>query len=402
MSHDFDIQRFFQRAPREWLQRYFEERGVLINFDWSTLGKRRIDGLYDAWLELGQETQETLGDDFRNIQLLATEAGKLAILDEAREVDDPAKVAEELEKLEDFYACAFWALLDREALWDGAIFYAAADSKPKAYWRKRINMPALGRPANRTDAEKLKQAVGQLFKDKEARGGICECHNYRRGDREYYFLYPQGHRQTSIEYDHQGQWTKRPYRPAFEIIIVHEDKKRLLSIWHQGSMDRVKDIQVLFAQHVLGTEIERDNPKDNRVYDLSRFLDPDYQLELADEHGIHRAPIRKIRVLKIGPDSHSIRIELGPDCADHVLHRRLQTAVVDIPRSMLRVTSVGITATFEPQGSEKSGRTRSFEMNTPNTCSLDNTPKGIVLQRMLADNGIEPQVQAANEDDAGD
>ena len=127
MSHDFDIQRFFQRAPREWLQRYFEERGVLINFDWSTLGKRRIDGLYDAWLELGQETQETLGDDFRNIQLLATEAGKLAILDEAREVDDPAKVAEELEKLEDFYACAFWALLDREALWDGAIFYAAAD-----------------------------------------------------------------------------------------------------------------------------------------------------------------------------------------------------------------------------------------------------------------------------------
>jgi hypothetical protein len=69
---------------------------------------------------------------------------------------------------------------------------------------------------------------------------------------------------------------------------------------------------------------------------------------------------------------------------------------------MLRVTSIGITATFEPQGNEKSGRTRTFEINTPNTCSLDNTPKGIVLQRMLADNGIEPQVQATDEDDTGD
>ena len=394
MSHDFDIQRFFQRAPREWLQRYFDERGVLTDFDWSTLGKRRVDGLYHAWLGLDQETQATLGDDFRNIQLLATEAGKLAILDEAREVDEPAKVAEELEKLEDFYACAFWALLEREALWDGAIFYAAADSRPKTYWRKRINMPVLGRPAKGTDAEKLKQAVGQLFQDKEARGGICECHNYRRGDREYYFLYPQGHRQTSIEYDHHGQWTKRPYRPAFEIILVHEDKKRLLSIWHKGSMERVKDLQVLFAQHVLGADIARDNPKDNRVYDLSRFLNPDYELTLAEEHGIRRASIRKIRVFVKGPNPHSIRIELGEKCPDHVLHERLQKAVSDIPRPMLRIASVGITATFEPQDQEKSGKTRSFEINTPNTCSLDNTPKDIVLQRMLADNGIEPRLEA--------
>ena len=402
MSHDLDIRRFFQRAPREWLQRYFNERGVFSDFDWGKVKIRNVDALYDAWLQLDNTTQESLSEDFRNIQLLATSAGKMAILDEAKQVDDPNIVAEELAKLDGYFQCAFWALLERRRIWDGAIFFAAADGKPKRYWRKRINLPKLRHQPSKADAEGLAEAVGRLFREKEARGHFCQCERYRRGQKVYYFLYPQDHPQTPLEYDEKGQCTKRPCKFAFEIVMIHDPAEGTLSIWHEGSKDRVKDLQVLFAKHVLKEVIQRESPKDDRVYDLTRFMDPDYRLTLPSALGIKSAAIRKVRVLKTGPEPHWIRIDLAANCPDHVLHHRLQAATRDIPRSMLKVTLVGIQARFELQGDESGNRPRTFEISAPNSCSLENTPKDILLQRMLVENDVEPRQKAPANGDSRD
>ena len=53
----------------------------------------------------------------------------------------------------------------------------------------------------------------------EGRGAYCTVAPYHRGERDYYFAYPQDHRQTSIEYT-EGQMTRRPYNPAFEIVLA--------------------------------------------------------------------------------------------------------------------------------------------------------------------------------------
>ena len=45
--------------------------------------------------------------------------------------------------------------------------------------------------------------------------------------------------------------TRRPHRPAFEIIFIHDDVQRTLSIWHQGKRERIGDLQVAFAKAVL-------------------------------------------------------------------------------------------------------------------------------------------------------
>ncbi len=55
----------------------------------------------------------------------------------------------------------------------------------------------------------------------------------------------------------KGEITKRPHNPAFEIIFVHDDEQQTLSIWHDGSMDRVKDLQVAFSKAVLSATIPR-------------------------------------------------------------------------------------------------------------------------------------------------
>jgi len=398
MAHELDIRRFFQRAPKSWLQRYFQERSVLDDLDWNQVGVRKVDPLLDAWLALDVTVREQHSEDFRNIQLLATPAGKMAIVDEASEVGDPNAVAEALENLDDLYSCAFWTLLEQPRLWEGAVFFAEADSRPKRYWRKRINLPPLSRPAGKSEADRLGAAVAKVFREKEARGTFCHCHQYRRGGKIYYFLYPQDHLQTPLEYDDKGDALKRPHRFAFDVIIIHDDQERTLSIWHDGSKDRVKDLQVIFAREVLGAEIQRDSDKDDRIYDLNRFMDPDYQIELPEGLPIKSASVRKIRVHVFGPNARTIRIDLSHDCPDHVLHESLESALRDIPRSLVKVTLVGIRAEFEPQRDQKRNCSRTFEIISPNSCSLRTTPNDIVLQRMLTLNGLEPRQEEPSDD----
>jgi hypothetical protein len=272
------------------------------------------------------------------------------------------------------------------------------NSKPKRYWRKRINLPRLGRSPTDADGQALSGALTKLFREKEGRGAHCVVHQYRRGprgEREYYFAYPQDHRQTAIEYE-KGEMTRRPHNPAFEIIFIHNDEEQTLSIWHEGSIERVKDLHVMFADAVLRERISRNSPRDNRVYDLDELLDPEFTFNVPPELGIANVELRKLRILVVGKNDHAVRIDLGPDTPAGVLHQRLEAALRDIPRSMRRVSLVGIKVTFELRPGEKQAKTRSFEVAWPNSCSLQNDSYGIVIQRMLVDHGIEARPPDAN------
>jgi len=400
MALDLDIRSFFRKAPRDWLRRYFDRHAALGDFDWQALKVRNIRPLHEAWLRLAPQLQQRMADDFRNITLLATANGKLAIIDEAEFHPGTEGIAAQLAELEDFYACAFWAYLEQPKLWNGAVFFAAADGKPKRYWRKRINMPRLGRTPTNTDARKLGLAISRVLTELEGRGAFCEVHPYRRRQAEYFFAYPQDHRQTSHEYDESGRWTKRPYNPAFEIIFIHDDVRQTLTIWHQGSADRVKDLQVAFAKAVLETDVPRHSPKDTRVYALGDFMRPDFMLIPSAELGIKAVELRKLRVQVLGIDKHTIRIDLAPDCAPHVLFERIASATRDIEPSRLRVSQVSIRVTFELRPGEDKNRWRSFEITWPNTCSLQNEGDDLLIQRMLEENGIEPRHRKSDGDQA--
>jgi hypothetical protein len=401
MALDLDIRSFFRKAPRDWLKRYFTQHGALLDFDWRSTGRASNDLLHQAFHGLDEETRLRMTDDFRNVTLLASPAGKLAIIDEAAQHGETEGFTDQLAQLEDFQACAFWTYFERPKYWDGAVFFAAADTKPKRYWRKRINMPAFGRRVADADGTALARALGRLFMEREARGAYCTVHTYHRGDRDYYFAYPQDHRQTSIEYD-EGQMTKRPYNPAFEIILVHNDRDRTLSIWHQGQAERVRDLQVAFARAVLKADIPRDSPRDTRVYDLSMFARSDFQLTGLAKHGIERAEVRRLRLHVLAPHKHSIIIDIGANTPNHVLFDRIKAVTQGLASSAIRVSQAGLRVTFELKPNDKKQRVRNFELNWPNSCSLHNDGYDVVIQRMLVENGIEPRQSDSGPDDSGE
>lgn len=311
MAHDFDIRKFFRQAPREPLRRYFCKFEILLDFDWTSIGPRKVEPLFQAFNALDEKLKLRVGQDFHHLQLIGSAGGKVVIIDEAQYHADPEPVASALAELPDPLSCAFWVYFERQDLWKGALFFAIADLKPRRRWRKRRNLPKLGRKPRKQDAEALARAASQVFLQREARGANCTAESYRRSRKEYYFVYPQDHRSQSNEYDDEGEWTRRPYNPAFEIIFVHDDDDQSLTIWHDGSMDRVKDLQVAFAEAVLGQEIPRNSPKDERVYDLEVFRDPDLVFKPRADLGIERVEIRKLALRTFGASQHTTRIELG-------------------------------------------------------------------------------------------
>ncbi len=398
MAESLDLPQFFRRAPHEWLQRYFGSRGVLDDFDWTTVSVRKVDELVEAWLRLSEAERTLMLEDFFNIKMLATPAGKLQMIDEAPFHGLDNVVATKLAELDDIYACAFWLMLTHEKCWNGAVFYAAADGKQRRYWRKRNNMPVLGRQPTDEDGKALGEAITALFRKKEARGDYCVVRQYRRGkngEREYYFAYPQDHKQNTIQFQ-DGEMIKRPYNPAFEIIFVHNDAERTLTIWHRGRADRVKDLQVAFAKAVLKQDIPKESARDDRVYDLSCFLDRAFEFRPAPELGIAKVEVRKLGVRILGEDAHTHSIELAANTRPHVLAERVAAATSGVPTTMVRVARVGCLVIFEPKGDERDGKERRFELVWPASCSLQNDPHGVVIERMLADHGIEPRSPPAD------
>lgn len=338
-------------------------------------------------------------EDFRNLAMLSTTLGKVQIMDEAQYWGEAEGLGKIFEELEDPGACAFWTFFERPKWWNGAVFLASADNKPKRPWRTRINLPKLGRKPNLEDGERLAAAISEIFMQKEGRGRFCDVRQIRRGDLEYYFAYPQDHRGTSIEYEHDGQVTKRPHNPAFEIIFVHDDSNQTLSIWHKGGMERVRDLQVAFAESILGCSIPPRSPRDDRAFDLSVFEQRDFEFKISPMLGIEKVEVHKLRIHVLGKNPHTWAIKLDRECAPHVLYDRIDALGRGIPTSMQRFSQVGLLVTFDLLPGAEKKRTKYFEITSPNSCSLSTEGYDQLIRRLLSDNNIEPRRPKTDTDD---
>lgn len=393
LAKAFDIRHFFRRAPDEWLRRYFDSAGLLADFDWTASVKHKSAALLRNWFAIDEGSRRRCVEDFRNIKLIATPSCKVQIIDEAAYHGLTDEVGKKLEELGDFYACAFWVLLEQPKCWEGSIRYALADGKSKRYWRKRVNIPKLGRRPTESDAKALASALTELFTASEGRGSKCVVHPYRRGEggkREYFFAYPEDHKHTPLVFD-EDELVARPHNPAFEVIFIHDDEEQTLSIWHEGDRERVKDLQVAFAAAVLRAKISRDSPRDDRAYNLQAFLDPDFTFNPDTTLGIENVVVRRLRVRVGGRHGRTILIDLNKETPSEVIHQDLAAALAHVPPRQREVTLVGLTVTFWPLPGETEKRTRTFQIATPNSRNLKIDEFSPLIERLLADHGIEPR-----------
>ena len=237
MARHYSTRDFFRQMPNALLARYFQGRGVLADLDFSAMKEAQPDKLFEAWLELPDGQRNTMDAEFREIFAMSCEKGFRAILDEAAwhleaEPQTYAELVEKLAALANHYERAMVTFLEYAAFWKGATLFYHADTLP--YWRKRKNLPHQPAAVHEDGRRELADLIRNYFHHTEGRGKNCVVEVFRRGERDYFFAYPEDYSQQSIEWGN-GEFDRRPHNPAFEVIYVYSQKEGSLDLNFRGS-----------------------------------------------------------------------------------------------------------------------------------------------------------------------
>lgn len=389
MARQYNPQRFFRQAPNNLLEQYFKEKGVLAEIKFKELTETKIKTIYEAWLALPEKQRSDIEKDFREIDCLATEGGTKAIIDEAdwhKEELGPI-----FSELKSFHDRAFWTFLKRQTYWKGALQFHYADTIPLSYWRKRKNIPKKPALVDPKDIERLEQAISQYFYNKQGRGKNCIVECYKRNDLDYFFAYPEDYAQANIEWV-ENKFERPPRTPAFEVIFVYSQTAGTLDIYFRGPIKPVLPaLQKIFGEIILKVVLEPDE-KDDRVYDLNPFKSNNFQFNFDRASGIEDVLVKKLRLSSKFIKNEKIILEADPINNRHAIYDLLNKVLGhNIRLDNYYITQVGLKVFFYPEPGSSQGKTRSFDVSFPNSCSLKQDGRDLIIRKMLAASGVEPQ-----------
>ena len=395
MAQNFSTKDFFRQMPNALLARYFHAKGLMAELDFSAMKEAKPDALFNAWLALPDATRSQVDAELRDIHALCNEKGWLAIADEAQ-----WQLSAEPEKLGNLLAVmaalpghhdrAMLTFLDYLACWKGASRFHHSDTL--TYWKKRKNLPKSPAAVDPESLTRLSDRIKAYFKSTEGRGQNCVVEPFRRGNKDYFFAFPEDHSLTSIEWQ-AGEFNARPHNPAFEIVFVYSQADGTLDLNFRGNNKVVAALQEIFAQTILKLEALPPDPKDNRVYDLAPLMKPDFEFSFGVGSGIQRAVVKKLRLVSRFDSAERITLEADSSLDPLAIYGLLDRIGKAVPLGLYNVSQVEISALMAGVDGKPPKRT-SFRITYPNSCSLKYEAADLNLRAMLEQSGIEPLAPA--------
>lgn len=387
MAAQYSNRQFFRKTPNQYLAQYCQQKDIALNIDWASI-KENDSGLIQAALNTLEASQITaIEADFQGVNALACEGGMKALADEAAFFNDEAFVGV-ITAIEGFHAKAMWAYLNKYKYWHGAAMFLHADNVSPSFWKKRNGLPSIAPCLDDEDTNQLAKAISAYFHNKEGRGKNCVVEAYRRNNKEYFFAYPEDFAQTAIEW--VGNTLKnQAHHPAFEIIFVYCEAEGSLDIYAPRNTKALKDLQAMFATHILKLGTLPEGAIDDRVYALEPVLNNDFEFKVEPDSGIARVLITKMR-LTLKRDNKQ-RITLEADAFKN------ENAVFDLLKKLdpppHHITQLVLKVVFEPVGNQRA-KTKNVTITYPNSCALHHDGLDLTIRQMLAKSGLEPKAVA--------
>jgi hypothetical protein len=399
MARHYSTKSFFRQIPNALLARYFTDRGLFSNLDFSAMKETKPDALFEGWLALPEEQRKPMDAEFQVIFELSCEKGFRAIIDEARwqmQANPEALTAfiQTLSALPDHYHRAMTTYLDHGECWKGATRFYHADTLP--YWRKRKNM---GHKPAAVDDDSIRQLASQIrdyFHHTEGRGNNCVVEPFRRGELDYFFAYPEDYSQQSIEWV-DGEFDRRPHNPAFEVIFVYSQKDGTLDLNFRGAKKAMEPLQGIFATTILKLNELPPDPKDERIYDLGQLGKRSFDFVYGVGTGIEDVAVRKLRLSSRFNKGERITLEVDTSDNSDAIHDLLDKIGKATPLRLYNVTQVEIAVSMVIDA-DKPPKTIPIRITYPNSCSLKYDELGMKLRDMLEASGIEPKEPAEVEE----
>ena len=388
----FSTKDFFRHVPNALLARYFHKEGLFTDLDFKEMKETKIDALFNAWLELGEEQRNPMDAKFREVFELSNPKGFSAIIDEARwqlrtTPEEIPPFIEKLSALPGHYHRAMTTFLEYPDCWKGAIRFYHADTL--AHWRKRKNLGSKPATVDDTTLQQFARLIGNYFHLTEGRGKNCEVEPYRRGELDYFFCFPEDHSQQSSEWV-KGVFGNRPHNPAFEVVFVYSQNDGTLDLNFKGSYKAVEPLQNMFTSTILKLNELPPDPKDQRVYDLSPLSQKDFDFTFTPGSGIEDVVVKKMRLSSRFNKGEKITLEADTSNNPKAIYDLMDKIRKATPIHQYNVTQVVLSASMIV-AADKPAKPVTIRITHPNSCSLKYDERDLKLRAMLEASGIEPK-----------
>lgn len=385
MATQFSIRDFFRRMPVNLIARYFQERH---NWEWplSTQDENLEEVLMAAWTNLSDEIRRIAEGDFVKLHEMSDGAGITALLDEANFHRQKEKLQEEWGNDTSIEERVFLAFLNHPDFWKGALCFHQADAIGDRWWKKLKNLAKVPADVTTEAIVFFEKELGQFFFEHYGKGRRCHVDVFRRNELDYFFAYPEDYCRQTLEWE-GSELKSRSTKFADQIIFVYDQREGTLDIYCKGIRKQVTELQRIFATCILHTDELPINKKDERIYDLSPLISPEFKFKFSLFSPIEMAAISRIRLTPRYSTDHRVIFE-APKWAEN-------------PKSIYKWLSKwsrieNIDAYFVTQAEIKvriqEGAkvvTETIRLTWPNSCSLHHDERGEMLRKMLSDSGIE-------------
>lgn len=399
MSKNYTIRDFFRQMPNAMLARYFDAKGIAHDLDLKGLSETKPEPWMQVWEAVPDQQRPEMEADFRDIYGMCNEKGVAAIVDELQwqlqgQAEEMQRIVDGLAELASHHERAMVAFLDHKACWRGATRFHHADGL--SYWRKRKHLPHVDAAVDDASIKRFSDLIRGYFHHTEGRGKNCVVEPYRRGERDYFFAYPEDYSQRSIEWV-AGEFSPRPHNPAFEVVFVYSKPEGSLDISYRGAPKAIEALQGIFAQAILKLDQLPPDPKDERVYDLAPLAQKSFEFSYAAGSGISKVVVKKIRLSSVAKKGDRITLEANTDHDRYAVHSLLEAVKKTLPMNLYTVTQVELTATVSAD-LDKPPKKVNIRITHPNSCSLKYDELDLTLRDMLMSSGIEPRTPEGNAD----
>jgi hypothetical protein len=398
MARHYSTRDFFRQMSNALLARYFQGRNLLGDLDFAAMKETQPGELFEAWLKLPDDQRNAMDAEFRDIFEMSCEKGFRAILDEAEwhlaaATQAHTEFVEKLASLANHYERAMVTFLDHPRFWKGATLFYHADTLP--YWRKRKNLPYKPISVDLASRRELADLIRTYFHHTEGRGKNCVVELFRRGERDYFFAYPEDYSQQSIEWVN-GEFGRRPHNPAFEVIYVYSQREGSLDLNFRGSHKAIEPLQGMFVTAILKLPELPADPEDERIYDLAPLRQKSFGFVFDLGSGIQGVTVKKLRLSSTVKRGDRITVEADAVGNAGAIYDLLDKIGKSVPLHMYNVTQVELAASVVVDA-DKPPKSVTIRITHPNSCSLKYDELDLKLRDMLEASGIEPK-----EPDQGD
>ena len=394
MARHYSTRDFFRQMPNALLARYFAGRGVFGELDFAAMPETKPDALFGAWLHLSDGQRSAMDAEFADIFEMGCEKGFRAILDEAQfhfnqaaDPDGSTAFVEKLSALASHHERAMVTFLDHPEFWKGATRFYHADTL--SYWRKRKKLGHQAAAVDAASVDQLVTAMRTYFHHTEGRGKNCVVEPFRRGERDYFFAYPEDFSQQSIEWV-DGDFAQRPHTPAFEVVFVYSQAEGSLDLNYRGAKKAIEPLQAMFATAILKLSELPLDPKDSRVYDLGPLRERNFEFTYEPGSGIESVVVKKLRLSSRATKGERISLEADTSQDPQAVYKLLDRIQTAMPMAQYSVTQVDLAVRVEAEVG-RPPKTVKISISHPNSCSLKYDALDLKLRDMLSDSGIEPR-----------